>query len=340
MCVVTTGDAQRATENIDGAPQLDSDQQEAEATATAPETQSATASPAPTTEEYPDIPPASVPRSPTPPPQQAAAGAAATWAKAATVATAAGTLLAAFAAVGALYFSNSALSASTDQLELSRQTAQSELFKSASEQLDSDKVSVRLSGVYLLERLAQSSVADQPTVRRLLQAFVITETTTEPCKPPERAAPVDIQAASRVIAKYAALPEDPVPVNLDGACLAAANLRGANFTDASLEETCLYGVHLGEANLTGANLGEATLAGAFLGEANFTDAFLGEANLAHAFLGGANLTRAFLSAADLTGVDLRGAVLTGANLRGAVLTGAIYDESTRWPEGFVPPQSA
>jgi hypothetical protein len=78
--------------------------------------------------------------------QQTAAPSGAKWVKAATVASATGTVMAAFAAMGALYFSNSTLSASNDQLGLARQTAQSELLKSAAEQLDSDKESVRLSG--------------------------------------------------------------------------------------------------------------------------------------------------------------------------------------------------
>lgn len=284
--------------------------------------------------------------------------------------SAAGTLMAALAAVGALYFSNSTVSASNEQLGLARQTAQSELFKSAAEQLDSDKESVRLSGVYLLERLALDSVADQPTVRRLLEAFVRTETSSRTCEPPEREAPVDIQAALDVIGKYGDLPA-PTPVaNLFAACLVATSLEEANLPDAWLEEADLTWASLYLANLTQADLEEANLTEAHLKEANLTEAVLVNTNLARAFLTSAVLTKAILEnanladaslyLADLTGADLRGADLTsvdlrganltdaylvgtdllGANLTEANLTGVFYDGSTRWPAGFAPPPSA
>lgn len=243
--------------------------------------------------------------------------------------------MAAFAAVGALYFSNSTLSASNDQLVLARQTAQSELFKSAAEQLDSSKESVRLSGVYLLERLAQDSVADQPTARRLLEAFVRTETVTEPCEIPDREPPVDIQAALDVIAKYGALPGPTPTVNLFGACLTATYLGEVDLTGASLYRADFTGADLTGAVLVGADFYNANLTGASLYRANLTDAILIEANLA-----GAELTNANLTSADLTRANLTGALLTGANLTGVHLTGIVYDGSTKWPEGFIPPQSA
>ena len=72
---------------------------------------------------------------------------------------------------------------------------------------------------------------------------------------------------------------------------------------------------------------------------------------------GANLSGANMSGMDLTGADFAGANLTGANLIGATLdyaffletnltgakltrasmSGIIWDDSTIWPVGFVPP---
>src|ERR1043166_1445355 len=49
-----------------------------------------------------------------------------------------------------------------------------------------------------------------------------------------------------------------------------------------------------------------------------------------------NLKDAFLADLDLSDTDLRGVDLTGANLDGAFLLGALYDENTRWPDGFDP----
>ncbi|MEV3962462.1 pentapeptide repeat-containing protein [Nocardia sp. NPDC050193] len=268
--------------------------------------------------------------------------------KLATVATAAGTLMAALAAVGALYFSNSTLSATNEQLGLARRTAQTDQIKAGAEQLDSDKESVRLSGVYLFERLAEDSEVDRPALRRLLEAFIRTETTTGPCDLPEHEAPTDIQAALAVITKYDALPAPTPSVSLEGACLARANLESANLTNTNLRSTNLTHANLRSANLTnarllGANLTHANLNGAnltnvHLVNVNLTDAYLGGLNLTDADLAGLNLTNAYLGGANLTNADLTG--LNPEYLAGANLTGIIYSDSTRWPEGFSPPPSA
>lgn len=72
---------------------------------------------------------------------------------------------------------------------------------------------------------------------------------------------------------------------------------------------------------------------------------------------GANLSGAIMSGMDLTGADFTGANLTGANLIGATLdyayffganltgaqltrvsmSGIVWDDTTIWPAGFVPP---
>jgi hypothetical protein len=96
----------------------------------------------------------------------------------------------------------------------------------------------------------------------------------------------------------------------------------------------LTGANLLGANLTGAYLTRADLLGANLLWAYLTGADITGANLLWANLTGANLTGANLLGANLTGADLLGAYLTGANL-----TGAIADTWTRWPVGFVVPNS-
>ncbi|WP_280249593.1 pentapeptide repeat-containing protein [Nocardia abscessus] len=357
---MTAGDAQGASEGVDGSRRPDPGEHEAGVPATTSQEQptaEAAASPVP---EEGDRSPESAPR--TARPQETAAPSGAKWLKAATVASAAGTVMAAFAAIGALYFSNSTLSASNDQLGLARQTAQSELLKSAAEQLDSDKESVRLSGVYLLERLAQDSKADQPTVRRLLEAFIRTETLDRPCETSRREAPVDTQAALDVIAKYVAQPAPTPRVNLQRACLAqaalyntdltgvdfagvnltgavlnvsrfhGANLEGALlqfshsvatiFSDANLSSANMASANLCTANLTGADLDDANLVDARLSEANLTDATLSNANLEGATLWNANLTGAYLRSANLIGAELFSANLTRVDLIGAQLHSA------------------
>jgi uncharacterized protein YjbI with pentapeptide repeats len=176
------------------------------------------------------------------------------------------------------------------------------------EQLASDKIAMRLGGIYALEGVMNASERPEQyrgPVLEMLCAFVreytIGKTVFE--KPA-----IDIQAALTVIGrrKGQELPN-----------LAKANIPGANLSGANLSGANLSGANLLGANLTGANLSGAKLSRVDLTGADLTGANLGLADLNGAYLSGANL-----SGANLSGVNLRGADLTGANLRSANLRGA------------------
>ncbi|GAB4511578.1 MAG: hypothetical protein Tsb0020_29420 [Haliangiales bacterium] len=149
--------------------------------------------------------------------------------------------------------------------------------------------------------------------------------------------------------------------SLQGASLLLANLRGADLRGAELQGAKLQGADLRGATLAGANLRGAKLPGANLRGAHLPGADLTGADLQGANLRGANLREAKLQAANLPGADLCGADLCRANLRGANLEGAdlcevnsqvadlkdanreginlhhaLYDSTTKWPEGFDP----
>jgi hypothetical protein len=75
--------------------------------------------------------------------------------------------------------------------------------------------------------------------------------------------------------------------------------------------------------------------------ADLTGADLQWARLNGASMSGAKLVGARLVGADLRGADLRQADLSGADLEeafldGADLSGAVWDDTTRWPAGFLP----
>ncbi|MFF0528688.1 pentapeptide repeat-containing protein [Nocardia amikacinitolerans] len=269
------------------------------------------------------------------------------------MATAGGTLLAAGAAVGALWFTGQSLRSTNAQLGMSQQTAVTDRFRLAAEQLASDQINVRLSGIYLLERLAIDSPPDHTTVYSLLAAFLRTQTSATDCptQPPDplapdnieaaltkAVAPVDVQAALTVIGRRDTAPEKrdqerPEGPDLRRACLATVQLsaRGGHLGGGSTKTIELaarfaeaYRVrpNLDHANLTGANLSNATLAGASL-----RSAYLGYADLDGASFMGADLTRAYLATArlhqaNLVGANLTRALLNGADLTGADLTGA------------------
>jgi hypothetical protein len=169
-----------------------------------------------------------------------------------------------------------------------------------------DNRPVALCACYTLERVARDSPKDQPTVVKVLAAF-IRENSREQWPLPgsghsrDRLTRPDVQTALDVIGGRDTSHDEHRSIDLSDADLTCAYLREANFKRAALPR----------ATLTGANL-----TGAILADAKLTDA---------------DLTNARLPEADLTGADLTGADLTGADLTGADLTGA------SWPSDAVVP---
>jgi uncharacterized protein YjbI with pentapeptide repeats len=191
------------------------------------------------------------------------------------------------------------------------------------EQLASDKIAIRLGGIYALEGVMNASERPEQyrgPVLEMLCAFVREYTIGKSVS--EKPA-IDIQAALTVIGghKGQELP-DLAEANIPGANLSGANLRGADLHEADLNSAYLSGASLSGANLLGANLAGANLTGAKLSRVDLTGADLTGANLGLADLTGAYASGVNLSGANLGGTNLTGADLSGANLRGTKLIGA------------------
>jgi uncharacterized protein YjbI with pentapeptide repeats len=229
---------------------------------------------------------------------------------------------------GAGLFAAAALLFTARNFSLSREGQVTDRYTKAIEQLGSDKLDVRLGGIYALERVARDSSRDHPTVMEVLAAFIREHSHDQwpPTPPdsdavPQRKTRPDVQGGLTVISRRNSS-TNRGPVDLTGANLDAANLAGANLAGAFLDGANLAGAHLGGADLTRALLAGANLYGANLYGAHLAGANLGVANLTRANLTGANLTKAHLTGADLTGAELYGAPLTGAFFTGARFTGA------------------
>jgi uncharacterized protein YjbI with pentapeptide repeats len=214
---------------------------------------------------------------------------------------------------------------------LSREGHITDRYSTAVEQLGSDKMAVRLGGIYALERLMRDSPADQPTITETLAAYVRQNASARPAPAPAPSVR-DRRVAGRHRAGLTSAAEHPAedvqavltvlgrrrPVDNEGRIdLHETNLRGAALQDADLS-----GAWLDSADLSGAWLYGANLTGALLGTVNLTGAELHGAKLSDAYLFGANLSGAQLSDATLTGARLDKANLTRAELIGANLTGA------------------
>lgn len=247
-------------------------------------------------------------------------------------------------AAAAYYGTLQTLQVNKDQAQRSEQSARDLLISNqvskGFEELGSDKVVVRLGGIYALEGVMNASEQYYKPVLEALSAFVRDDTRYKKGNLGPLA--TDIQAALTVIGRrkeiltgFTHAEPDLTDANIAKADLNHANLQGANLSGTDLNHSNLVG-----ADLTVADLDNANLSGAFLGNnfkrhvtskitfvlesnpANLTSAYLLNADLRGADLRSANMRSTVLTGANLTGADLSYANLTGAYLNRADLTDA------------------
>jgi hypothetical protein len=250
-----------------------------------------------------------------------------------------GQILSGVAVLTGLIFAWQQLGQTSDNLFVSQEGQITDRFSGGVGHLGSDNPTVRLGGIYALERIARDSPRDYGPVMEVLTGF--------------------------------ARQQSPLPANADLAdydlrntCWDRSDLRGATLARADLSNTTFAGSTLSQANLDGvaaegasfnqadislANLSRADLRNANLLAANLSTATLEGTDLGEANLLGTNLRNALLLGTDLSGAnvlnaDFTGAVLSGANL--ATVEGltaeqiepAIVDSATQLPPNIdVPP---
>lgn len=196
------------------------------------------------------------------------------------------------------------------QADIADQQLLNERYQRATEMLGSDIMSVRLGGVFQLERLAgENPERYHIPVSQSLCAFV-----REPPDPvgnptpggrvPFSHVPADISAALDAI--QSGDRRDRRFIEIRARYL--PSLRGAKLTGASLIGLELSGFVLDDADLTG-----AVLNGCDLTESSLWNVVLTNAELKGASLVGADLFLAQLDGADFTDVDLAQAIVTGAD---------------------------
>jgi uncharacterized protein YjbI with pentapeptide repeats len=233
------------------------------------------------------------------------------------------------------------------QTDADRQRRITESFSKAVEQLGSDKLEVRLGGIYSLERISKESPDDYWTVMENLTALIRERSRRNEA---ERTSQDLEQRVSRrayflwldagrpdgraedfwtAATKEEEIGESAVDITTVFTVLNRRSDRSreqerANGWEIGLSDTILKGYNLNNANLEGANLSRAhlegaDLRGAHLQRANLLDAHLEEADLAGAHLEGAELWGAHLQRANLLGAHLEEASLLGAHLEGSNL---------------------
>ena len=224
-----------------------------------------------------------------------------------------------------------------EQTKADQQRRITESFSRAIEQLASEKIEIRVGGIYTLERIAHDSLDDYRTVMETLTTFVRErakwkgpssplaeimsryDDADRPPHPPEPAA--DIAAVLAVIGRRSKAGLDLQKQNRWQVNLRSTDLRGANLMSKNFDLVDFGSAHLEGGNLTffRAHLRGVSFIGAHLEKADFSLADLSDAEFLMACIEGADL-----STATLTGVDL---------------SGAFGDAKTRLPDGMKRPDS-
>jgi hypothetical protein len=176
--------------------------------------------------------------------------------------------------LGAGLFAAGALLFTARNFVLSREGQVTDRYTKAIEQLGSDKLDVRIGGIYALERVARDSAKDQLTVMEVLTAFIRQYSAKQwPETGSGRWTRPDVQAAVTVVGRRAAKRDiQDRPIDLYRAVLISANLNGANLSGATLRGATLRGADLRDAILVGADLRGVTLRDARHGGADLTGA--------------------------------------------------------------------
>ena len=257
--------------------------------------------------------------------------------------------------LGAGIFAGAALLFTALNFILARQGQVTTRYTEAISQLGSDKLDVRIGGIYALERIARDSARDHPTIIEVLAAF-IRQHSHEPWPPPDarseqqkadpeseqkkRSTRPDIQAALTVIGRRDIRRElrrrSIAPIDLTGADLTGveffgdlsrARLVGTNFASADLTCARLIGAYLTRANLTNADLFNATLCKAHLDNAHLDSANLAYADLRESRLSNTHFTKAGFVRANLAKAYAKDADFSNASLRNTDLRGAHFDHA-------------
>ena len=207
------------------------------------------------------------------------------------------------------------------QANAAQQSLRNERYQKGAEMLGNEVLSVRLGGIYALQRLAQEYPKEYHVqIMRLFSAFARHPTKDDGHEEEVKAKFGIPQIREDVLAVVHAIGNrDFENVNLERGEEFQLKLENAYMSFASLDQTTLARAHLGEADLSHSSLMGTDLRGIFAIATNFQSASLSLADLSGSLLISSNL-----NAAVLTGANLSGAWLDNADLTGAVLSGTDF----------------
>ena len=241
------------------------------------------------------------------------------------------------------------------QADAAQQGLRNERYQKGAEMLGDEQLSVRLGGIYALQRLAEEYPEEYHVqIMSLFSAFVrhpTKDTVYVPKLSPKTKVALlrdDIQEVMKAIGnrdknhialeKKAKFSLDLYRTQLRSVSLIKADLSNANFIGADLSDSDCSRINLLESRMRGAKLTrtglrKANFSRASLQGSNFNFARLREADLSYARLRGANFVSANLQGANLHGARLWGTNLSFANLSRVIgLTQTQLNKAGTYPD--------
>ena len=279
-------------------------------------------------------------------------------------ATAVGGMLSVLLVAAGLFYTNDA---NRKQQQLGVQGQIAARFSAAIDQIGQegkDKLSIRLGGIYALQRLMYDSPRDVQTMVEVLCAFVRTHAVRPAMRPATvPRAPADVRAAVTVLARRPGADRSNGSLDLSGtllglqdmtlsdsdghnANLERVDLTGADLSGAELSDARLFNAKLTGARLVGTRLRFADLTNVDLTNADLTDADLSDTQMNSTYLVDANLTGSYFGHSNLFRTYMPGANLSGADLTDVVglstekLASTRVDKETRLPTVMFGPSPA
>ena len=201
------------------------------------------------------------------------------------------------------------------QAKVAQQSLLHERYQKGAEMLSSEILSVRLGGIYALQRLLEED-PDQYylQIMELFCAFIRFPTKSEnaegqlnshpygwPLEPREDINPIVDIIRTRSEKLIALEKKGDFTLKLHQSEMPRANFISADLSRATMRDTNLHAAFLEKADLSGTNLPRSDLSQAHLKEARLSSATLWRVNLAGAELWGADMTGAILNDANVSG---------------------------------------
>jgi len=221
--------------------------------------------------------------------------------------------------------------ASEQTLRLTAGQQETERFTQAVAQLGSEKLQIRVGGIYGLQQAARTTPSRQETVAQLMVAFL--KSNHRPRNDDRRLREIVLLMKTSGPAVLCGSSVAPPWPDTQAALSVLLGLPRAVRSQVDLSGVDLIGVRMDGANFSGVVLRDATLAGAKLSGANFDHAQIPSGtDLRGACLRGARFNGAHIGHVQADGSNLSGADLANSDVfQRYQLDGAVTDECTRLP---------